>query len=650
MSIAFSADRIHQAIDRIVADLALSKGTSDHWTGALSTSALSTATAVSALSICRSKVTVGREHDFASDGSHHNSSATWDRLIEDGSAWLVSAQNEDGGFGDTDRSLSNIATTLLVLAAWKLAGHSERYASSVLRAQRYVEHKGSWDGLRARYGKDKTFVVPIMTNCALAGMVDWEEIPSLPFEAAALPQAFYRFVQLPVVSYAIPALVAIGQAQYFHRTPVNPLTRWMRRISVEPTRKVLTRMQPTSGGYLEAVPLTSFVLMSLASIGQFESRVGVEARKFIVESVLDDGSWPIDTNLATWVTSLASIPYFSSDGYRRAQSEFDRTIDWLLSCQHVKRHPFTGALPGGWGWTNLSGAVPDADDTPAALLTLRDWFERQSASNPSGTERSLLADIRLERVLAASAMGVEWLLGLQNRDGGWPTFCRGWGALPFDRSGSDLTAHAIRALLAWRPYVDAIREGKVVRQLNKRFPSIARIDRSIARGWSYLERTQRADGSWLPLWFGNQDRIDEDNPIYGTGRVLLGLVHGGRNLENAYQSGVHYLLSNQNRDGSWGGGPNTHYSEGTPDYTSVSGTIEETAIALEGIMTKRNTSDTADSILMGLDWLCNAVQSNHHRASQPIGFYFARLWYYEKMYPLVFSLSALNKGLEFCHR
>ena len=23
----------------------------------------------------------------------------------------------------------------------------------------------------------------------------------------------------------------------------------------------------------------------------------------------------------------------------------------------------------------------------------------------------------------------------------WPTFCRGWGRLPFDRSGSDLTAH-----------------------------------------------------------------------------------------------------------------------------------------------------------------------------------------------------------------
>ncbi|MEZ6078622.1 MAG: hypothetical protein R3C56_24000 [Pirellulaceae bacterium] len=43
---------------------------------------------------------------------------------------------------------------------------------------------------------------------------------------------------------------------------------------------------------------------------------------------------------------------------------------WLLACQHRRRHAFTGANPGGWGWTDLSGAVPDADDTPAALLAL----------------------------------------------------------------------------------------------------------------------------------------------------------------------------------------------------------------------------------------------------------------------------------------
>jgi len=41
------------------------------------------------------------------------------------------------------------------------------------------------------------------------------------------------------------------------------------------------------------------------------------------------------------------------------------SLDWILSCQHVEPHPYTGAEPGGWGWSDLSGAVPDADDTPA---------------------------------------------------------------------------------------------------------------------------------------------------------------------------------------------------------------------------------------------------------------------------------------------
>ena len=298
MNLPALKERIEQAIFRLRSDLVSLKGSSNHWKGTLSTSALSTATAVSALSICRDqfqKKPWPIENGLNSD---RYSPDCWERLVEDGSGWLSRSQNADGGFGDTDRSLSNIATTLLVLAAWQLAGHNSRYPAKIAAAWGYVERRGSWEGLRQRYGKDKTFVVPIMTNCALAGLVDWSEIPTLPFEAAALPQSWYRFVQLPVVSYAIPALVAIGQAQYFHNPPRNPIARAVRAAARKTSLKVLTQMQPTSGGYLEAVPLTSFVLMSLSSIGLGGSRVAVESRKFIIDTVLEDGGWPIDTNLA----------------------------------------------------------------------------------------------------------------------------------------------------------------------------------------------------------------------------------------------------------------------------------------------------------------------------------------------------------------
>ena len=634
-------ERMERAIDRLRSDLVLLKGSSNHWTGTLSTSALSTATAVSALSISRDQFQKKPWPIEEGLNGDRYSPRRWDELIENGSGWLSRSQNTDGGFGDTDRSLSNIATTLLVLAAWKLAGHNSRYSTKITAARDYVERCGSWEGLRQRYGKDKTFVVPIMTNCALAGLADWGAIPTLPFEAAALPQSWYRFVQLPVVSYAIPALVAIGQAQYFHNPPRNPITSIVRAAARAPSLKVLTRMQPTSGGYLEAVPLTSFVLMSLASIGLAASRVAVESRKFIIDSVLKDGSWPIDTNLATWVTSLAAVHFFDASNRELSDTErmeWDRTIDWLLSCQHVKRHPFTGAEPGGWGWTNLSGAVPDADDTPAALIALEKWFLRDSPSRlRSGHQPTILENSRREQVFKAAQSGCRWLVRLQNRDGGWPTFCRGWGTLPFDRSGSDLTAHAIRALSSW----------KKIFELEKRFKG---LDRAIGRGWAYLEKHQKSEGSWLPLWFGNQDREEEDNPIYGTGRVLLCYSQCERTADPAFQRGLAFLLASQNADGGWGGGNNSHYPRSDQLLGSPSSTIEETSVALEGILSGGGTNDCADSIMRGVNWLCDSIQQEHHLVSQPIGFYFARLWYHEKMYPLVFSLGALNKGLEFCQR
>ena len=38
--------------------------------------------------------------------------------------------------------------------------------------------------------------------------------------------------------------------------------------------------------------------------------------------------------------------------------KWQECLEWLLSCQNTTKHPFTGAAPGGWGWSDLSGAVP----------------------------------------------------------------------------------------------------------------------------------------------------------------------------------------------------------------------------------------------------------------------------------------------------
>jgi squalene-hopene/tetraprenyl-beta-curcumene cyclase len=223
----------------------------------------------------------------------------------------------------------------------------------------------------------------------------------------------------------------------------------------------------------------------------------------------------------------------------------------------------------------------------------------------------------------AARQGVQWLLALQNRDGGWPTFCRGWGKLPFDRSGADLTAHAMRALHVWRD----------VRPRP--------IERSLRRGWSYLQTHQRPDGSWVPLWFGNQDHPDEENPVIGTARVLLAYHELAADAADAAQRGYRWLASVQRADGSWGGGL---LRDGRPAQDST-GSVEETALALEALVARRHDAALQTPLSKGLQWLTDAVLADRHRESSPIGFYFAKLWYYEKLYPLIFAVAALGRAV-----
>src|SRR5688572_4883267 len=86
-------------------DLLLAERVDGHWVGELSASALSTATAVSALALVQKSEVKSQK----SEGMQ--------AMIDRGITYLVEHQNADGGWGDTDKSYSNIATTYLCVAA-----------------------------------------------------------------------------------------------------------------------------------------------------------------------------------------------------------------------------------------------------------------------------------------------------------------------------------------------------------------------------------------------------------------------------------------------------------------------------------------------------------------------------------------------------
>ena len=583
--------------EELVEQLRAERNKDGFWSGHLASSALSTAVAIVALKI--------------------NKRSTDQDIIAAGLHWLIVNQNTDGGYGDTPESVSNISTTLLCYAALFYCGKGN--AASALALQRIstylAQHnidltKGNVTGsVLSFYGKDFTFSVPILSMLVICGVLDQHacsNIPQLPFEFTLLPARLYNFFNLRMVSYALPALIGVGIFIFKTNNLKNPLLRWIRNRSVKPAVRKLESIVPESGGFLEAIPLTAFVSMCLQASGIGNNSVVTKGLDFLRKQQRADGSWPIDTDLSTWVTTLSikalgqQLPVCFPEDERKTLKLH------LKSIQYKAVHPFNLAQPGGWGWTNYPGSVPDVDDTSGAILALLELYQADRHD-----EDSIIN-------------GCRWLIGLQNSDGGFPTFCKGWGRLPFDSSCADLTGHAMLAM------------AKSLAMVGYQMPTGLKkaIHKSLSDALNYLSKHQY-NGCWFPLWFGNQYSVQQKNPVYGTAKVsvylldLLSLVLPdqdlNRNIEMMLENARTYLLAQQNTDGSWGA------------EAGVRGSSEETALAVAALV----HYDMAASY-KGLEWIENNYRKNGMH-SEPIGLYFALLWYDEKLYPLIYSIEALRR-------
>ncbi len=590
-------EAIEKRYGELVEKLIFSRNPDGFWTGRLSTSALATSVAIVALRLS------GEPEDAA--------------RVDAGFSWLCRNINADGGYGDTPESLSNVSTTLLCYSAVHFCRKGDAGDMTLGKMERWLSAKGIEIGspgvvksILDVYGRDYTFSVPILSMLTLCGVLPQSSlsgIPGLPFELTLLPASFYRFLNLRVVSYALPALIGVGIYLHRKRSSLRSLFSRIREKFVRPAVRKLDGLLPESGGFLEAIPLTGFVAMCLTECGETDNITVRKGLGFLRSQQRIDGGWPIDTDLSTWVTTL-SVKALGEDTFRfLSNNDIDLLREHLIELQYKTVHPFNGAVPGGWGWTSYSGSVPDADDTPGAILALLMLFSGKKEE----TE--------------AIENGCRWLTGLQNSDGGFPTFCRGWGKLPFDNSCADLTGHAILALM------------KSVEILNDRMDKklLNDIRRTISGAVSYLEKHQSDEGSWLPLWFGNQHTDDKTNPVYGTAKVCIYLnesscfIRYGENFDSRILQMVSkaqdYLLKQQNTDGSWGG------KKGT------AGSVEETSLAISALAEK-----FPEECARGVYWLVSHGQIS----AAPIGLYFAMLWYDEELYPLIYHVEALRLFLK----
>ncbi len=545
------------ALDRVADHLRAEQRPAGYWVGELSTSALATAMSMVGL--------------WQTDRARYHSP------IARGRRWLFATQHPDGGWGDAVVDPSNINATSLAIGALTLTdtgdtSPEERVA--LARALALLEEFGGWAavGDPARC----TLSGPCRTVAALAGLMDRRRIKRLRPEVILLPPRARAAIRL--VSTTFPAYLSISTLHStFAPDTLNrlPTYGWARARA----ERWLRRAQGPNGSFEESAFLTSLIIAFLTTAGRGALPWLPNAIHFVVESQRDDGGWPIDRDLETFDTDMAVFA-FAEAGLPVPRAKLIR--DWLLARQFRTVCFPTGAKPGGWAWAMPAG-WPDADDTAYTMLALRDLGV--PASSPA-----------LQR-------GADWLEGMQNADGSWPTFIRN-SRIPYDHDCPYILGHVLSALHS----AGRLQEKPAIR----------------SRALAYLARAQRYDGSFASTWFREATA--------GTAAVLDALAGCGLVHTPLAARACDALLRNQNDDGGWAG------------VRRQESTAEETAWAVLALLRYPADEAVTRAVDSGVAWLIAHQQPDGTWTPAPIGLYYSAMWYSDSSYATTLPMRALARA------
>ncbi len=548
---------LQHSLDRVADHLRAEQRPAGYWVGELSTSAL--ATAMSMVGLWQSDR--ARYHFPIARGRH----------------WLFATQHPDGGWGDAVVDPSNINATSFAIGALTLTDTgdtSPTERAALERALALLETFGGWAavGDPARC----TLSGPCRTVAALAGLMDRRRIKRLRPEVILLPPRVRAAIRL--VSTTFPAYLSISTLHStFAPDTLNrlPTYGWARARA----ERWLRRAQGPNGSFEESAFLTSLIIAFLTTAGRGALPWLPNAIRFVVESERDDGGWPIDRDLETFDTDMAVFA-FAEAGLPIPRADLIR--DWLLARQFRTVCFPTGAKPGGWAWAMPAG-WPDADDTAFTILALRALGV--PASSPA-----------LQR-------GADWLEGMQNADGSWPTFIRN-SRIPYDHDCPYILGHVLSALHS-------------VGRLQEK-PAI------LSRALAYLARAQRYDGSFASTWFREATA--------GTAAALDALADCGLVHTPVAVRARDALLRNQNDDGGWAG------------IRRQESTAEETAWAVLALLRCPEDEAVTWSWRRGVAWLTAHQRPDGTWTPAPIGLYYSAMWYSDSSYATTLPMRALARA------
>jgi len=503
-------------------------------------------------------------------------------------------QLEDGGWSIYPGGPSELNATCKAYFALKLAG--DPIDSPHMTCARASVH--ALGGLELTNSYTRFYL-------ALVGAVGWELVPAIPPELMLLPNWFYiniyefsswtRAIVIPMMilsalrpNWKLPERAQVDELfkdptrkraafdwskqliswrnfflaldrglKFYERLPWKPLRQ---RALREAKSWVLEHMERSEGlGTIYPAMMNCIFSLVAMGYGPDDPLTCRETREFARFEIEDEETIRLQPCVSpVWDTAIAMVA-LEEAGVAPDDPALVQAADWILSKQilgpgdwQVKNKD---AEPGGWAFEFRNDFYPDVDDTAFVLMAL---------------QRVKFPDAK--RMEAATRRGVQWLLSMQNRDGGWGAFDRDNDRrflcnIPFadhnamiDPSTADVTARVLECLgrFGWPTDHPAIQ--KAVK---------------------FLLKDQCGDGSWFGRWGVNY--------VYGTSGVLRALETVSLTAQEYCQRAVVWLKSVQQDDGSFGESLKTYSDVSTKGLGGS--TPSQTAWGLIGLLAGSNTAD-----------------------------------------------------------